>query len=154
LVGPGDWSYLPSPNDAIGYHGVFHDAGGYLLDFHNMGPGYDYLDRSIFSSKSALTGHTGGILWWMSHSELEVDLSLPDIPYVPRFIEKYIGEKFEDPLVSVIRIHSSVVEGGSDIIDGIGDVFSGDISEGVRNIGKGASTVSKGTVRSIIDLFD
>jgi hypothetical protein len=154
LVGPGDWSYQPSPNDAVGFHGVFHDAGGYLLNFHNMGPGYDYLNRSDFSSNSALTGHVGGISWWAAHSELEMDISLPDIPYIPRFIEKRIGEAIEDPLASVVRITSSAHEGRSDIVDGIGDILSGNFSEGAKGIEKGVSTIKKGVARSIIDLFD
>lgn len=65
LVGPGDDSYEPSDNDAIGYHGIFHDAAGYLYNHQGkIGPGYDYMDRDPFATSNSLTGQVGGISWW------------------------------------------------------------------------------------------
>jgi len=157
LVGPGSDSYQPGPNDAVGYHGIFHDAAGYLYNYQGIGPGYDYMGREPFATSSPLTGQVGGISWWMSHSQLEVDVVpnlMPDIPLVPRFVERGVGEALEGRLVSVARIGASTVEGGSQIVDGIGDVFGGNFSEGLSDMGSGAGTVLKGLGRSVIDFFD
>ncbi|MBK7181414.1 MAG: hypothetical protein IPH82_30260 [Chloroflexi bacterium] len=66
LVGPGDNAYQPGINDAIGYHGVFHDAGGYLLNIQGgIGPGYDYLGRDLLPTTSPVSGQVGGISFWL-----------------------------------------------------------------------------------------
>ncbi|MFN3358925.1 MAG: hypothetical protein ACK418_23390 [Pseudomonas sp.] len=41
MVGPGD-ARVPGKNDRVGWHGVYHDAGGYLRKYHDIGPGYTY----------------------------------------------------------------------------------------------------------------
>ena len=38
------------------YHAAVHDAFGYLLVYHDIGPGYDYLDDSWFNDDNALAG--------------------------------------------------------------------------------------------------
>lgn len=157
LVGPGDDSYQPSANDAIGYHGVFHDAAGYLYNYQGMGPGYDYLNRDFLSTDNPLSGQVGGISWWTSHSQLEVDVLpnlVPDIPYVPRFVERGVSELAEGTLVPIVRVGSSLYEGGSDVVDGVKDIFSGDFREGFGDVGSGMGTVVKGIGRSVIDIFD
>jgi uncharacterized Zn-binding protein involved in type VI secretion len=66
LVGPGqDWN-LDAGNFSVGYHGVVHDAGGYLYNYHNQGPGYDYLrlERSVISTGNPLAGQVSGIAYW------------------------------------------------------------------------------------------
>lgn len=71
LVGPASDSYRPGVNDAIGYHGVFHDAGGYLYNEHRkIGPGYDYMNQSYLPTSCAGTGHVGGIKFWNSQPSL------------------------------------------------------------------------------------
>ena len=45
LVGAGNDSFEPGDNDAIGYHGIVHDVAGYVLNYHNIGEGYEYLDH-------------------------------------------------------------------------------------------------------------
>ncbi len=157
LVGPGSDSYQPSPNDAIGYHGTFHDAGGYLYNYHGIGPGYDYLGRESRPTNNPWAGQIGGISWWMSQPGLEVDVLpnlIPDIPFVPKFVEHGIGEALEGPIISGMRVISSTAEGAADIVDGISDVFSGDIIEGVGDITGGAGTVVGGVIRSVGDWFD
>ncbi len=158
LVGPGNDSYRPSANDAIGYHGVVHDAAGYLYNYHGkIGPGYDYLGRDVLSTSSPLSGQVGGIAWWMAHSQLEVDVLpnlMPDIPYVPKFVEQAAGEIAEGGIVQILRVGSSISEGGRDMVDGISDIFAGDFREGASDIGDGATTIVKGIGRSLIDLFD
>jgi hypothetical protein len=52
---------------ALGYHGVTHDAAGYLLNYAQVGPGYDYLGRERglgAPPTSELVGHREGLYYW------------------------------------------------------------------------------------------
>ncbi|ROH83497.1 hypothetical protein ED236_12270, partial [Pseudomethylobacillus aquaticus] len=68
LVGPGENAldprsiYVPA---SAGYHGAYHDAMGYLFNYHEVGPGYNYLRSSIeLPTKSPLAGQITGVPWW------------------------------------------------------------------------------------------
>ncbi len=63
LVGPGN-AAIDLGDSALGYHGVVHDAAGYLFNYHNQGPGYDYLGREGRDTSSPLTGQQAGIQYW------------------------------------------------------------------------------------------
>jgi WXG100 family type VII secretion target len=63
LVGPGNVA-MDLGESALGYHGVVHDAAGYLFNYHNQGPGYDYLGREGRDTSSPLTGQQAGIQYW------------------------------------------------------------------------------------------
>ncbi|MBE2236018.1 MAG: WXG100 family type VII secretion target [Anaerolinea sp.] len=63
LVGPGN-AAMDLGDSALGYHGVVHDAAGYLFNYHNLGPGYDYLGREGRDTSSPLTGQQAGIQYW------------------------------------------------------------------------------------------
>jgi WXG100 family type VII secretion target len=63
LVGPGNVA-MDLGESALGYHGVVHDAAGYLFNYHNLGPGYDYLSREGRDTSSPLTGQQAGIQYW------------------------------------------------------------------------------------------
>ena len=63
LVGPGN-AALDLGDSALGYHGVVHDAAGYLYNYHNMGPGYNYLGLEDRDAASPLTGQQAGIRYW------------------------------------------------------------------------------------------
>jgi len=63
LVGPGN-AALAGDDTAVGYHGVVHDAAGYLRTYHNAGPGYDYLGREGRNTLSPLSGQREGIRYW------------------------------------------------------------------------------------------
>ena len=63
LVGPGN-AAVDGNEFAIGYHGAVHDAGGYLYNFHNQGPGYDYLGQEGRDTSSPLSGQRSGISYW------------------------------------------------------------------------------------------
>lgn len=65
MVGPGNGAFTPSNDSAIGYHGVAHDAAGYLYNYHGVGPGYDYLNREGLSRSSPLTGQVSGTRYWV-----------------------------------------------------------------------------------------
>ena len=63
LVGPGNWA-VDGDSTAVGYHGVVHDAAGYLYNYHKEGPGYDYLGREGRDTASPLSGQREGIKYW------------------------------------------------------------------------------------------
>lgn len=63
LVGPGNWA-VAGDDTAVGYHGVVHDAAGYLSNYHNAGPGYDYLGTEGRDTSSPLSGQRDGIRYW------------------------------------------------------------------------------------------
>ena len=63
LVGPGNASY-DGNDSAVGYHGAVHDAAGYLRNYHNEGPGYDYLGTDNRDTTSPLSGQRNGIRYW------------------------------------------------------------------------------------------
>jgi hypothetical protein len=63
LVGAGN-AAVDLGDSALGYHGVMHDAAGYLYNYHNLGPGYDYLGREGRDTGSPLTGQQAGIQYW------------------------------------------------------------------------------------------
>lgn len=63
LVGPGNWA-VPGDDTAVGYHGVVHDAAGYLHTYHGTGPGYDYLGTEGRDTTSPLSGQRDGIAYW------------------------------------------------------------------------------------------
>src|SRR5205807_2681068 len=67
LPGPGNIS--TNVGDTIGYHGIAHDAAGYLYNYHNVGPGYDYLGKGDFpasglGTESPISGQRAGIIYW------------------------------------------------------------------------------------------
>jgi WXG100 family type VII secretion target len=63
LVGPGNWA-LAGDDTAVGYHGVVHDAAGYLRTYHDAGPGYDYLGLEGRNTLSPFSGQREGIAHW------------------------------------------------------------------------------------------
>ncbi len=63
LVGPGNYA-VDAGNSAVSYHGVFHDAAGYMLNGQGDGPGYDYLHQENRDPTSPLTGQRSGIRHW------------------------------------------------------------------------------------------
>ena len=60
LVGPGNNAF--DLNDsAVGHHGAVHDAAGYLYNYHDTGPGYDYLGTDGRDTSDPLSGQRNGI---------------------------------------------------------------------------------------------
>lgn len=50
LVGPGNWGVHPDSwyvPEAVGYHGAYHDAMGYLFNYQKAGPGYNYMRSPV-----------------------------------------------------------------------------------------------------------
>jgi uncharacterized protein YukE len=96
LVGPGDSALhdvivgvfeRANASDAILYHGVYHDAAGYLLREHGVGPGYEYILPGIVDSgldaklplsvqlllrrRPELNGQETGIAYWLLKMQAE-----------------------------------------------------------------------------------
>ena len=69
LVGPGNWA-IAGDDTAVGYHGVVHDAAGYLQTYHGVGPGYDYLGVDPIPTTNPLSGQVAGIAYWKASTEL------------------------------------------------------------------------------------
>lgn len=63
LIGPGNWSFA-GPDTAVGYHKIAHDAAGYLHNYHQVGPGFDYLGSGSGAPSDPNTGHTAGLAFW------------------------------------------------------------------------------------------
>lgn len=63
LVGPDNFSF-PGDSTAVGYHGVVHDAAGYLYNYHGAGPGYNYLGLEDRDTADPLTVQSAGIHYW------------------------------------------------------------------------------------------
>lgn len=63
LIGPGNWA-VAGGESAVGFHAVAHDAAGYLHNYHQVGPGYDYLGLEGGDPSSPLTGNRSGIAFW------------------------------------------------------------------------------------------
>jgi WXG100 family type VII secretion target len=65
MVGPGNWAVNPGDDDALGYHGIVHDAAGYLYNFHDLGPGYNYLGQENHRDPgNPLVGQQSGVRYW------------------------------------------------------------------------------------------
>ncbi|NUQ65487.1 MAG: hypothetical protein HUU20_23715, partial [Pirellulales bacterium] len=66
LIGAGNDKLLDSGEHPVSYHGIVHDAAGYLYNYHDLGPGYDYLrvERPVGQPGSPTAGQVSGILYW------------------------------------------------------------------------------------------
>ncbi len=72
MVGPGNKAVQMDDDDPTGYHGIVHDAAGYLHNYHDQGPGYDYLGKENskgHSTDDPLTGQQSGMRYW--HEKLD-----------------------------------------------------------------------------------
>ncbi|GAB4552760.1 MAG: hypothetical protein OHK0023_21190 [Anaerolineae bacterium] len=68
LVGPGDSAlhFGLGNNQAVVVHGAVHDAGGFLHNYFNVGPGYHYVPgvTQILDTSNPLAGQVDGIQFW------------------------------------------------------------------------------------------
>ncbi len=69
LVGPGNWA-IAGDETPVGYHGVVHDAAGYLQTYHGVGPGYDYLGVDPIPTSNPLSGQAAGVAYWTATTEV------------------------------------------------------------------------------------
>ena len=61
--------YTPTITSVIGIHSIIHDASGYLKLYHNIGPGYNYLETymTLFPTTSPMSCQISGIYFWWKH---------------------------------------------------------------------------------------
>lgn len=67
IVGPSNTNlYIGDTSSEYVMHGIVHDAGGYCYNYHNKGPGYNYLNTkfTLFPTHSCLSNQIWGILTW------------------------------------------------------------------------------------------
>ncbi len=126
LVGGGNISVQFPTEHPVGYHGVFHDAAGYLYNYHNMGPGYNYLGLENRDTSSPLTGQQAGIAHWnekMGVGGLEATVS--------NGIGAGIG-KAQDAITWVDNTVDTVKAGVGRAVDAVQETFE-DVQEGVTD---------------------
>ena len=70
-VGPGDsgWFHdiMYDNSGEMAHHSAVHDGFGYLINFHETGPGYDYMYKSFFDTDNPLAGQFSGIDFWRKY---------------------------------------------------------------------------------------
>lgn len=108
LVGPGN-AAVDGNDSALGYPGAVHDAGGYLYNYHNQGPGYDYLGAEGRDTSSPLSGQRSGISYWRDH--------LPDRGAGQRATDG-AGDAIMDGVVGGIDAASEASEDAKDAVSG------------------------------------
>jgi hypothetical protein len=95
-------------DDPTGYHGIVHDAAGYLYNYHNKGPGYNYLGKekkSGHNTSDPLTGQESGMRFW--HEKLDPGLKTKilcgaiDGVYAARDTAEDVKAKLDDARKSV-----------------------------------------------------
>eukprot|EP01138_Halocafeteria_seosinensis_P012607 gb/GECG01012881.1/.p1 GENE.gb/GECG01012881.1/~~gb/GECG01012881.1/.p1 ORF type:complete len:238 (+),score=26.07 gb/GECG01012881.1/:1-714(+) len=71
IIGPGNWrlhNWLPKGKctPAVAFHTCVHDASGYLLKYHRLGPGYNYLNTwgTLFPTQVSFSTQVAGIRYW------------------------------------------------------------------------------------------
>lgn len=136
LVGPGNWlaegigvtAGQLDPNDPVSLHGTVHDAAGYLLNYHNDGPGYNYLesDMEFFDTTNPLAGQMSGIAFWVN--EVGGDYIMDDW-------DEHAAEAVDEMLLKLEGELDEARQGVRDAIidqlgdyeklkDDVGDIFS------------------------------
>ncbi len=67
MVGPGNKALHMDDDDPTTYHGIVHDAAGYMFNYHDQGPGYDYLGKEAakgHETGNPYTGQEAGMRYW------------------------------------------------------------------------------------------
>jgi hypothetical protein len=51
---------------SLAYHAAVHDAFGYLIQYHGIGPGYNYLNTrwTFFRKESPMACQAAGVKFW------------------------------------------------------------------------------------------
>lgn len=116
LVGPGN-AAIDLGQSALGYHGVVHDAAGYLFNYHSIGPGYDYLGLEGRDTSSPLSGQQAGIQYWTRQL---------DSGFVESTLSNTGGLLLgvaQDVKTGVSLASDAVVDGAGRVIDWLDDRF-------------------------------
>lgn len=62
-----------SPDNPIALHGVVHDAAGYLFNYHDEGPGYNYRgsNAEVLGTDNPVSGQVSGIAHWVKEAAVD-----------------------------------------------------------------------------------
>lgn len=125
MVGPGNFAFNPGDDDALGYHGIFHDAAGYMYNYHDIGPGYNYLGQESHRDPgNPLVGQQSGVRYWNEklNPGLVTDVTHGVGDFVIDSTESFIESV--DTGIDTVRDFSVRVEDFmGDAFDGARDVF-------------------------------
>ena len=145
IVGP-DNKGLDLDSSAVGYHGITHDAAGYLLNNHGIGPGYDYLGRERaqggfgVSTASPFTGQREGIRFWREETPVPQDFEAR-------------GQAAVDAGFRGVQIASGAWDVGSRVVEGVQHTaaeVAADVREGARVVGETAADVGRWLAHSVV----
>jgi WXG100 family type VII secretion target len=141
MVGPGNIA-IDMGNTAVGYHGAVHDAGGYLLNNHNVGPGYNYLNLEDRASDNPLTGQQSGIQYWRDKVGNDWQSSVSQV-VVP------IGVVGETVWSGGKRTIGELGNAGSNAYENVreGD-WRGLVNDGVRDLGNAGRAAGETVVQA------
>lgn len=139
MIGPGNSAINPADDNPVGMHGIVHDAAGYLYNYHNLGPGYDYLGQETGRpTGDPLTGQRAGIDWWLKQRQL--DAPGPDILVENPLVRGTLGTVWDVGLDA-----RQVVTG---VKQGVGELFEGNW----RGFGQGMGNALEGVARVPVDV--
>lgn len=137
-VGPGSDSLSQAdPNNPTVMHGVVHDAAGYLLNAHGVGPGYNYLNADWeLDSSNPLAGQSSGTAYWSDRSRLGHGVATAGT-YLSNLWEHGFGQ--ENILNSAVETaDGNWATQGVDAIGGLASDAWGGIKDGASSIYNGA----------------
>lgn len=135
MVGPGMDVLAPTDGESpVIYHGIFHDAGGYLLTHQNAGPGYTYWDGGPREGEAPgadpLHGQVEGISRWY---EIRGDnRSFFEDVYEPGFT----AEVPEDRELAYDRFVRHPIDDAEAWVDDLSEDALGAVSQGAKTVAK------------------
>ena len=124
LVGPGNLALRLDSDNPVALHGTVHDAGGYLNTFHDVGPGYNYLDSKleILGADSCLSGQLTGITYWVGEAggdyvSTRVDAVVVKIEKTLTSARDAVASKINDLLGVFSKKADKVVDGAEEVAE-------------------------------------
>ncbi len=144
LVGGGNNAFEPGDNDAVGYHGIFHDAAGHLYNkFDGLGPSYEYLGHEgALPSSHSFSGQLAGFQWWFDQPGLSNETSLANSLIALASMDPGQAQAIAGGINSGFDISQYYVEAGVDNIQADGNAY---IDERQSEFNNSVDTVQNGS---------
>lgn len=150
MVGAGNSAYNPADDSPIGMHGIVHDAAGYLYNYHNLGPGYDYLGlEPSRNTADPLTGQRGGITWWLKQHEL--DAPGPDFVLENPIIHGALGTVWDVAVLDGKQVLTGIGQSAGALVDGNWRAFGQGMQQALDGVARVPVDIGTGVVRTIGD---
>ena len=180
IVGPDAWGQVTGSEEALTYHGIVHDAGGFLHNYFGVGPGYDYLDWDSRGT-SPLSGQLEGVRYWqekfgMSTADMVGDIVEWGGHFVGDVVKDYgyqasdyldrqadniggiVNRGFDKVGNYVGGIPGSIIDKAGDLaesnIERIAEDFTDDLRSGLDIVEWTTDQIGKNLDRVIEDAFD